>query len=238
MTEFLKNIFITTYAQGGGETGTNTIVHCGNPGQSACTINDIFITMNQFSGFLIKVIFPALFFFGLFMVLWPLINQFQNESANALNTAKQRAKMLVVGSGFVIGAFLIVRAILAAFGYKDLDTIDKTTYMQNFIKDIFPTALAQSSTDTASKFPNPLADSTIQDIILSIANVLAFIIIIFAILGIVRGVMYLLLTQESPENLQKGKKWIFWSLIAVAATLGAELFINIIQDTAVSIFKS
>jgi uncharacterized membrane protein len=72
---------------------------------------------------------------------------------------------------------------------------------------------------------------------MGVANMFVFIIIVGAVLGIIRGVMLLLTTQEKPENLIKGKQWIFRSLGAAAIVLGAQMFYNLITDAVTSVFK-
>ena len=257
----------------GGDTGnTNGLVTCGNIEQKACTIDDIFDTLNNFAGFILKVIFPGVFLFGIFMVAWPLINQFGSGEPNPAKNAevKKRLKYLVIGTIFTVGAFLIVKAVLSGAGYKGVDNITNPID-NNATSFIIERAYAQNSNsagplnssgfgnptnsnapgplnsggfgagnakESSSLFlPNPLANVTVQDMILGIANILIYVIIVGAILGIIRGVMYLLLTQENPANLEKGKMWILRSLIAVGIALGAQLIYSIVVNTVSSVFN-
>ena len=229
----------------GAESG---IVICGkgNDPKDACTISKIFEQASNLAGFIIKILFPAMFFFGLFMIAFPLVNIFQGEvSPEAIATAKKRGKLLLMGTVFVIGSFLIVKSILTTLDYNGADTI-VNPIKSNVNSSSSPTsyifiekAYAQStgtSKDALSFIPNPLKNIEVQKAMLGVANIFVFIIITLCILGIIRGVLFLLLTQENPENLERGKKWIIRSLIAAAIVLGAQLMYSLIVDTVSSIF--
>ena len=242
---FVFNNINNVYAQDKIDGAENGIVTCGR-GYSVkgtgvekpCTIDDIFKQANNLAGFILKVIFPVIFFFGLFMIAWPLVNQMgggANPASIAL--AKKRGGYLVVGTVFTVGAFLIIKALLSSLGYKETDTIQAPVNSNANTSYIFVERVYAEGAGPLGFLPNPLADVSVQKATLGVANVFAYIIIVCAILGIVRGVMYLLLTQQDPGNIEKGKKWILGSLAAAALIFGAQLFYSIIVDTASSVLK-
>lgn len=231
----LNLFFEKVYAQKveGAATG---LVTCGNRGQDACKIDDIFVTLNNFSGFILKVIFPAMFIFGIFMIAMPLLNQFAEGGENpaAMQLAKKRAVMLFWGSVFTVGAFLIIKAVLAGISYTEVDQIQNTVNTSTTTSYmIIERAYAQG----ADYFPNPLKNVTVQEIVLGVANVFAYIIIVGAIFGVIRGVLYLVAAQGNTELINKGKKWIFRSLLALALILSAQFMISLVSNTVSSIFS-
>ncbi len=242
---FVFNNINNAYAQKTVDGAPDGIVICGRgydvkgtDVNKPCTIDDIFKQANNLAGFILKVIFPVIFFFGLFMIAWPLVNQMgggANPASIAL--AKKRGGYLVVGTVFTVGAFLIIKALLSSLGYKETDTIQVPVNSNANTSYLFVERVYAEGAGPLGFLPNPLADISVQKATLGVANVFAYIIIVCAILGIVRGVMYLLLTQQDPGNIEKGKKWILGSLAAAALIFGAQLFYSIIVDTASSVLK-
>ncbi|MDQ5957563.1 MAG: hypothetical protein QG614_538 [Patescibacteria group bacterium] len=228
---FFQKVYAQTLSEG-------PLVTCGNPGSTACKLDDLFVVLNNFAGFILKVIFPALFIFGIFMIALPLLNQIGEggENPGAIQLAKKRGVYLLWGTIFVVGAFFIIKAILAGIGFKEIDKIENTVKTSSAASyTIIERAAAQSSS-TEGYFPNPLKDTTVQSIVLGLANIFVFLIIVGAVLGVIRGVLYLLTTQENPNNLGKGKKWIFRSLLAIVLVLSAQFMISLITNTVSSVF--
>jgi hypothetical protein len=209
------------------ETGnSNSIVDCGNDGEDPCTIDNLIDLANNFGEYILKVVFPAAFFIGIFFCVYPLLKDPTNPEN--IKAAKERFLKLVIGTGFMLGAFLLVKAVLLGIGVSDGKVMNSVVSFRDFF---------MTSANAQSVFANPLESLSIQNIILGITNILTFFAFIGIILGIVRGVILLMLGQQNPENLQKGKKWLMYTLLVATIVFGAELGYNIIKDTVTSVFK-
>jgi hypothetical protein len=209
-----------------------SVVICGNGRDvtKACKIDDLFKTLNQFAGVLIKVVFPAVFFFGLFMTVTPIL--WSADKPEALALAKSRFKYVAIGTGVVLGAYLIVKVVLTSLGFKESDTVQPT--FGNYINIFVNTAYAADA-DCTSSICNPLSIGSVQDVIRNITNTVGFLAIVGSVIAIVRGVIFLMLSQENPDFVKRGKKWIIGGLGVAALFLGGEMIYNLIVNTAKSV---
>ncbi len=115
-----------------------------------CTLDDLIITMSKTASFIITIILPVVFFYGLFMTLWPVFKGPDNPVNIA--EAKSRFIKLLIGTAVVAGAYLIVKGALVSIGVKETDTIKKvintktsfrSTGEINYLAFIFDKANAQ-----------------------------------------------------------------------------------------------
>jgi hypothetical protein len=212
----------------GANTATSSIVDCGNTGQDPCRIDDLFALASNVGNYVITVVFPAVFFLGLLFTVYPILKDPTNPGNIA--EAKSRLWKLLIGSGFMLGAYLLVKAILSGIGF-DVDESNVFGEVVSFLNQgIITVAYAQG-------FTNPLDSVSVQSVILGIVNVLTFMAVIGIILGIIRGVILLMLGQENPDYVKKGKKWIVYSLLVAAVVFGAELIYNVIDTTVKGVFN-
>ncbi len=204
-----------------------SLVSCGNAGQDPCTIDDLVGLADNLGNYVISVIFPAVFFIGLLFTIYPILKDPTNPQN--LKDSKGRGIKLLIGSAFMLGAYLLVKAVLSSIGVKNPNIIKGTVGMQDF--------LVTHAHAAGSTFSNPLDDVSIQNIILGIVNILTFAAFIGIVLGLVRGVMLLMLGQQNPEYIKKGKQWIIYTLLVAAIVFGAEMIYNIINTTVTGVLK-
>ncbi|MDI9355128.1 MAG: hypothetical protein QM532_02930, partial [Cyanobium sp. MAG06] len=94
-----------------------SLVSCGfGDFNNKCTMANIFDTANKLAGFIIKVIFPTVFFVALGMVLLPLVRDPTNPSVRA--EAKSKVKPLLIGAVCVVGAYLVIGVVLRSVGVE------------------------------------------------------------------------------------------------------------------------
>ncbi len=213
--------------------GIDGIVPCGNSTSTAnrCKIDDLFTLGSRFASYIIAVIFPALFFFGLYMTLWPLIKD-PNSSTNRTQ-AKQNGMKLLIGTAFVLGAYLIVQSLLASLGFDGSGVFKKTINTNTTVSFL---GLERAYAEGDGSFVNPLTTTSVQSVLGGLVNMVTFIAVIGIIYGLIRGVMYLMLGQENPENIKKGKTWIIWTLAIAAVVFGAQTLLSLISNTATGVF--
>ncbi len=223
MKEFIYNIFYIGVANAQNEE--LNLVTCGNTSLATdkCTIGDIFGLANNIGVFSLTVLFPIVFFIGLFISIFPLLRD-PNVPANRAQ-AKSNAMKVLIGSLIMVGAYAFVKILLATIGTNPNILKQVTSF---FTDPILGVAYAADK----PFFSNPLDNVSVQNVLGGIINFLVFLSVIGIIIGIVRGVMLLLLGQENPENIKKGKTWIIYSLIIAAIVFGAEMIYNIIDATA------
>ena len=104
-----------------------------------------------------------------------------------------------------------------------------------------PTNTTNNNSNSGSgsgKFNNPLDSVSIQTVVAGIANVVVYLGTIGVIYLYIRGAMYLVMSQERPDNLSKGKKYIFWATVIGLCIFGAEMIYTTLVDTTNSIFKT
>jgi len=94
-----------------------------------CTLDDLIVTMSATASFIITVILPVVFFYGLFMTIWPLFKGPDNPVNIA--EAKSRFVKLLIGTAIVAGAYMIVRAALIAIGVNQTDNLKKAIGVNN-----------------------------------------------------------------------------------------------------------
>ncbi len=213
----------------GTNGGSVSIVTCGNDGvvENACTIDDLVGLADNIGNYVISVIFPAVFFIGLLFTIYPILKDPTNPQN--LKESKGRGLKLLIGSAFMLGAYLLVKAVLSSIGVKNPNLIKGTVGIQDF--------LVTHSYAAGNAFSNPLDDVSIQNIILGIVNILTFAAFIGIVLGLVRGVMLLMLGQQNPEYIKKGKQWIIYTLLVAAIVFGAEMLYNIINTTVTGVLN-
>jgi hypothetical protein len=233
------------------------IVQCGE--EVACKLADLYPTLERFSVFIVQFLFPMIFFTGIFLTVLPILKNPDSPE----NRAQAKANFIKLGVGtlFITGAYFIIKSILLGLGVYDTKIVPApatTTYapvqMQiqassfaGFIErahaqdfpstDPAPSTPAPASSDSIGTFANPLKDVTIQGVLMGIANIVFYFAILGVVYGTIRGVLYLLLTQENPDNLRKGKVWLLWSMVAAVLVLGANTFLNVIINGWNSVFK-
>jgi hypothetical protein len=212
------------------------IVSCGNATgtENRCRIDDLFSLGSRFASYIISVIFPALFFFGLYMTLWPLIKD-PNSSANRTQ-AKQNGMKLLMGTAFVLGAYLIIQSILASLGFVDTGIFKKTVNTSTSTQTVSFMGIEKAYAEGDGSFVNPLTTTSVQNVLGGLVNMVTFIAVLGIIYGLIRGVMYLMLGQENPENIKKGKTWIVWTLAIAAVVFGAQTLLSLISNTATGVF--
>jgi hypothetical protein len=94
---------------------TTSLVNCGNSvNEAPCQLSDLFSVANLFAEYVIKFFLPVVFFIGLFLTFWPIVKN--PSSGEALAEAKSRLIKLLIGTGIVVGAYVIVRTVLLALG--------------------------------------------------------------------------------------------------------------------------
>lgn len=207
-----------------------SLVTCGNAGQDPCTIDDLTGLADNLGNYVISVIFPAVFFIGLLFTIYPILKDPTNPQN--LKDSKGRGIKLLIGSGFMLGAYLLVKAVLSSIGVKNPNLIKGTVGIKDFL-----VTHSYAATSTSGTFSNPLENVSIQNIILGIVNLLTFFAFIGIVLGLVRGVMLLMLGQQNPEYIKKGKQWIIYTLLVAAIVFGAEMLYNIINTTVTGVLK-
>jgi hypothetical protein len=211
----------------GADGVADTIVKCGNDSdvKNACTIDDLFSLATNVGDYVITVVFPAVFFIGLLFTVYPILKDPTNPTNIA--EAKSRLWKLLIGSGFMLGAYLLVKAVLVGIGLNTDGVFKKVVSFLN--EGPITTAYAQS-------FTNPLQSVSVQSVILGVVNVFTFLAVIGIILGIIRGVIFLMLGQENPEYIKKGKTWIIYTLLVAAVVFGSQMIFNVITDTVKGVF--
>jgi hypothetical protein len=207
---------------------SESIVKCGNSGQEPCRIDDLFTLASNVGNYVITIVFPAVFFLGLLFTVYPLLKDPTNP--HNITEAKSRLWKLLIGTGFMLGAYLLVKAVLISIGL-DINTNNSFDKVISFL-NTNPVNVAY-----AQNFTNPLDSVSVQSVILGVVNILTFLAVIAIILGIIRGVILLMLGQENPDYVKKGKKWIVYSLLVAAIIFGAELMFDMINTTIKSIFE-
>ena len=213
-----------------------SLVNCGfGEFEDKCSISDIFVTADLLAQFIIKIIFPTVFFVALSMVLLPLIRDPSNPVVRA--EAKKKVKPLLIGTACVIGAYLIIGTVLRSIGIsgdsiinKAFDSTTNTSYLYNIIGiDIVS---AEAST-TRGFFPNPLGDNSVQNLLLGIANGVVFILVIAGGYCLVRGGFGLLLySRDNPQKMKENKWWFIIGASIVILAFGSQYIIGVVYNTA------
>lgn len=222
---------------------TTKLVICGNDGQLPCTLGDLFTVANLFAEYVIKFFLPTVFFIGLFLTLWPII---QNpNSPEKLADAKGRLIKLLIGTGVIVGAYFIVRVVLLTLGVDSGSAIlqkavGNTSFNIPFVERAYGQAAPTSPTapadaNSSGKFNNPLNSISIQSVVAGIANVVVYLGTIGVIYGYIRSAIFFVMSQENPGNLVKAKTWVFWTTVIALCIFGAEMIYNTIVNTTNSL---
>lgn len=218
----------------GGET---TLVTCGNEGQAPCTLSDLFTVSNLFAEYVIKFFLPAVFFIGLFLTILPILKN--PNSPENLADAKGRLIKLLIGTGIVIGAYMIVRVVLLALGVDSgSDVLQKAVGGTSFHIPFVEYAYGQSTPAPAAnsgKFNNPLSNITIQAVISGVANIVVYLGVLGVIYGYIRSAIFFVMSQDNPNNLTKAKTWVFWTTVVALVIFGAEVMYTTLVDTTNSL---
>lgn len=228
-----------------------------------CTLDDLIITMSKTASFIITIILPVVFFYGLFMTLWPVFKGPDNPVNIA--EAKSRFIKLLIGTAVVAGAYLIVKAALVSIGVKETNTIKKvintktsfrSTGEINYLAFIFDKANAQggpisgdafNNMGTSQKptteasggsFQNPLENVTVQGVIGGIINSVIFIAILGNIYMYFRAAFLFLNGQQNPSNLIKARWWLGAGVAVTLIVFGAQTLYGIIEGTIKSVFTT
>jgi hypothetical protein len=220
---------------------TTTLVTCGNdPSQAPCTLSDLFTVSNLFAEYVIKFFLPAVFFIGLFLTILPILKN--PNSPENLADAKGRLIKLLIGTGIVIGAYMIVRVVLLALGVDSgSDVLQRAVGGTSFHIPFVEYAYGQTTpapTTSSGKFNNPLSNVTIQSVISGIANVVLYLGVIGVIYGYIRSAIFFVMSQDNPNNLTKAKTWVFWTTAVALVIFGAEVIYNILVSTTNSLLPS
>ncbi len=226
------------------------IVQCGE--EIACKLADLYPTLARFAEFIVQYLFPMIFFTGIFLTVLPILKNPDSPENRA--QAKSNFIKLGVGTLFITGAYFIIKSILLGIGVYDTKIVAPaatTSFAPSFIERAHAqaeipytppattptTPVAPASSDSIGTFANPLKDVTIQGVLMGIANIVFFFAILGVVYAIIRGVLYLLLTQQNPDNLRKGKVWLMWSMVAAVLVLGAQTFLDVIVGGWNSVFR-
>jgi hypothetical protein len=161
-------ITVTTFAQpidvvnnfAGKDGQTVGLVGCATSKEPRpCTLDDLISTMSKTAAFIITIILPVVFFYGLFMTLWPVFKGPDNPANIA--EAKSRFIKLLIGTAIVAGAYVIVKGVLLSIGVNQTDTIQKVINTKNalaphfnYLSFISGTAYAQSGPLSGNAFNN------------------------------------------------------------------------------------
>lgn len=215
---------------------TTTLVTCGNdPTQPPCTLSDLFTVSNLFAEYVIKFFLPAVFFIGLFLTVLPILKN--PNSPENLADAKGRLIKLLIGTGIVIGAYMIVRVVLLALGVDSgSDVLQKAVGGTSFHIPFVEYAYGQADPGAnTGKFNNPLSNITIQAVISGIANIVLYIGVLGVIYGYIRSAILFVMSQDNPNNLTKAKTWVFWTTAVALVIFGAEVIYTTLVDTTNSL---
>ncbi len=209
-----------------------------------CTLDDLINTMSKTAAFIITIILPVVFFYGLFMTLWPIFKGPDNPANIA--EAKSRFIKLLIGTAIVAGAYIIVKGALLAIGVNQTDTLKKvintpppkTSFNFDYRDFIFEKSYAQSSAATSAGFENPLSNVTVQGILSGIINSIIFIAILGNIYMYFRAAFLFLNGQQNPGNLVKARWW-FGAAVAVSLIVfGAQTIYGVVEGTIKSVFTT
>jgi hypothetical protein len=228
MKESLLSILQIGIANAQEKTNADlALVRCGNTADlgDRCKIGDLFELASRIGEFALSVLLPMIFFVGVFIAVFPLLRD-PNVPANRAQ-AKHNGIKLLIGTLIIVGAYAFVKILLGVIGANPNVLVSAQMFLTEPM-------IGKASAQT---FSNPLNNVNVQNVMYGISNFLVYVAVIGIIMGIVRGVMLLLLGQENPENIKKGKIWIIYSLIIAAIVFGAEMIYNIIDSTARSITK-
>lgn len=201
-----------------------SIVQCG--WEKPCSISDLIHSSSLLAQSIIKIFFPILFFAGGFISLLPIIKD-PNVPENRAES-KKRFKILLIGSSFMLGAYVIVSSVLSIMGLK-------TNVLDN-VTSVNKTSVLNYVFDTSYAIYNPLSDVSVQAVLLKIANGVVFLAMIAGAYAVVRGGLYLVWSYQNPSeagiaSVQKAKWWIISGILVWVFFLGAEYFISIIYNT-------
>lgn len=224
-----------------------------------CTLDDLINTMSKTAAFIVTIILPVVFFYGLFMTLWPIFKGPDNPANIA--EAKSRFIKLLIGTAIVAGAYIIVKGALLAIGVNQTDTLKKvintpppkTSLNFDYRDFIFDRSHAQSGPISGNAFnngggaaanaptggfENPLSNVTVQGIISGIINSIIFIAILGNIYMYFRAAFLFLNGQQNPGNLVKARWW-FGAAVAVSLIVfGAQTIYGVVEGTIKSVFTT
>lgn len=222
-----------------------------------CTLDDLISTMSKTAAFIITIILPVVFFYGLFMTLWPVFKGPDNPANIA--EAKSRFIKLLIGTAIVAGAYIIVKGVLLSIGVNQTDTLQKVINTKNasapdfnYLSFISYTAHAQSgplsgnafnnggtaAAPTVVGFQNPLDNVTVQGVMGGIINSIIFIAILGNVYMYFRAAFLFLNGQQNPGNLVKARWW-FGAAVAVSLIVfGAQTIYSIVEGTIKSVFTT
>lgn len=223
-----------------------------------CTLDDLINTMSKTAAFIITIILPVVFFYGLFMTLWPIFKGPDNPANIA--EAKSRFIKLLIGTAIVAGAYIIVKGALLAIGVNQTDTLKKvidtpppkTSLNFDYRDFIFERSHAQSgpisgnafnnggavASAPAGGFENPLSNVTVQGILSGIINFMIFMAILGNIYMYFRAAFLFLNGQQNPSNLVKARWW-FGAAVGVSLVIfGAHKIYEAVEGTIKSVFTT
>jgi hypothetical protein len=97
-------------------TAQAPFVQCGNPGQSPCTIQDVFNTIGRIYSFLVLYIATPLSILGLMIGSIMLMASAGNPSM--AQNGKRTLMFSIIGLILTLGSYLIIKTILIGLGYR------------------------------------------------------------------------------------------------------------------------
>ena len=235
---------------------TTSLVNCGNSvNEAPCQLSDLFSVANLFAEYVIKFFLPVVFFIGLFLTFWPIVKN--PSSGEALAEAKSRLIKLLIGTGIVVGAYVIVRTVLLALGVDSgSDVLQRAVggkpsmnipFVERAYADYLPGPTGVTSNQNpnnktadnsnSGKFNNPLDSVSVQSVVSGISNIIVYIGTLWVIYLYIRGGILFVMSQEKPDNLTKAKKSVFWATVIGICIFRAELIYTALVHTPNSLFK-
>jgi hypothetical protein len=201
-----------------------------------CTINNLFDSLNLFSAYLLYTIFPFAFFFALIYAFIPVIKDPSNPGN--INHLKHSLGMIAIGTLFVVGSFFLVRALFDSLGVSSPvlnDSFKQPSESMLFIDRAYAQDVIANQVTPSLNIKNPLEVESVKAILDILLNILFFIVVIAVVYGYVRGALLLVLSQQSPENIKKGKQWIIWTTVIAVVIFSSPKILGIIMDTVDSL---
>lgn len=167
-----------------------------------CTLRDLIITFNNFTTAFITIIYPTLLIvYGGYTVIMLLLNA---GKPDAIATAKKRFMNIIIGSVFILGAWIIGSMIMKFLGWNG--DVNNVLAWLPFIE------VAEAAT-----FPNPLNNSDVIAFTNSIMSIFTAIVAISLTFAYVYNGYNFITNSDNPEKLKESKR--IFLIITVAGVL-------------------
>lgn len=187
-----------------------------------CTLADLIIVANNLFSFILTVVFPLLIAIALFYLVYSLLRNLDNPGGIA--KVKSDAKMVLIGSAVLLGAWSLMRIALKLVGWKGNLSQPLASF---FVESAY-----------AAPLQGPLDNPDVQNVISSIINALTIGMAIMLVMALVYIGFRFISHSDNPGELKKTKNMLLKVLIAGLVIFSIKFIISTISSSFANLEKS